>query len=137
MLATTTMAPKTRSTGPSQDRVLGAAARTAAPRTRSWLGPVLLVLGAIVVVASIGTIAADQLHLLRIQGLAVKDARVTIETRPPAAQVLIDGQPRGTTPIVLLMKPGAHTMMLRSGLEERVVTLSVAAGAVVTQHLEM
>jgi len=120
----------------AQDSSNGAA-RTAAPRTRSWLGPVLLVLGAIVVVASLGTIVADRLHLLRIQGLVVKDARVTIETRPPAAQVLIDGQPRGTTPIVLLMKPGVHTMMLRSGLEERVVTLSVAAGADVTQYLEM
>jgi hypothetical protein len=70
-------------------------------------------------------------------GFAVKDARVSIETRPPAAQVLIDGQPRGVTPIVLMMKPGAHTMVVRSGLDERVVPLSVVAGAEVAQYFEM
>jgi hypothetical protein len=112
------------------------ASRTVAPRTRSGLGRALVALGAIVVVASIGIIAANEL-LIRIQGVAVKDARVTIETRPAAAQVLIDGQPRGTTPIVLLMKAGAHTMLVRNGLEERVVALSVADGAEVTEYLEM
>src|SRR5436189_3988236 len=84
------------------------AARTVAPKTRFGLGWALLVLAAIAVVASIGMIAVNQLPQIRFPGVAVKDARVSIETRPPAAQVLIDGQLRGTTPIVLLMKPGAH-----------------------------
>ena len=113
------------------------AARTVAPKTRFGLGWALLVLAAIAVVASIGMIAVNQLPQIRFPGVAVKDARVSIETRPPAAQVLIDGQLRGTTPIVLLMKPGAHTMVVRSGLDERVVPLTVAAGAEVAQYFEM
>ena len=108
-----------------------------APKTRFGLGWALLVLAAIAVVASIGMIAVNQLPQIRFPGVAVKDARVSIETRPPAAQVLIDGQLRGTTPIVLLMKPGAHTMVVRSGLDERMVPLTVAAGAEVAQYFEM
>ena len=101
------------------------------------MGWALLALAVIVVVASIGTIGVSQLHLIQMPSFAVKDARVSIETRPPAAQVLIDGQPRGVTPIVLMLKPGAHTMVVRSGLDERVVPLSVAAGAEVAQYFEM
>src|SRR5882762_4050289 len=70
------------------------AARTVTPRTRFGLGWALLVLAAIAVVATIGMIAVNQLPQIRFPSLAVKDARVTIETRPPAAQVLIDGQLR-------------------------------------------
>jgi hypothetical protein len=118
---------------------LNEVARTAPPppRTRFVMGWALLALAVIVVVASIGTIGVSQLHLIRMPGFAIKDARVSIETRPPAAEVLIDGQPRGVTPIVLMMKPGAHTMVVRSGLDERVVLLSVAAGAEVAQYFEM
>jgi len=88
-------------------------------------------------VAGVGAIAANQVRLIRIPGLGVKDGRVIIETRPSGARVLIDGQPRGTTPLVLSVKPGAHTMMVRSDLDERVVPLSVTAGAEVTQYFDM
>jgi hypothetical protein len=111
--------------------------RAAPPRTRFVMGWALLALAVIVVVASIGTIGVSQLHLTAMPSFAVKDARVSIETRPPAAQVLIDGQSRGVTPIVVMMKPGAHTMVVRAGLDERVVPLSVAAGAEVAQYFEM
>jgi len=112
-------------------------ARTAPSRTRSGRGWALLVLGIIVVVTGVGAIAANQVRLIRIPGLGVKDGRVSIETRPSGARVLIDGQPRGTTPLVLSVKPGAHTMMVRSDLDERVVPLSVTAGAEVTQYFDM
>jgi len=114
-----------------------AVAPVAASRTRSGLGRALLVLMAIVAVAGLGTLAFNELQLTRIPGFGVKDARVTIETRPSAAQVLIDGEPRGVTPIALLLKPGAHTMVVRNGQDERVVPLSLTAGAEVAQYFEM
>jgi hypothetical protein len=112
-------------------------APTAAPGTRSARSWALPVLGIVVVVTGVGAIAANQAGLIGIPGFAVKDGRVSIETRPSGARVLIDGQPRGITPLVLAMKPGAHTMTVRSDLDERVVPLSVAAGAEVTQYFEM
>ena len=57
--------------------------------------------------------------------------------RPAGAEVLIDGQLRGTTPVTLAMKPGAHTMIVRAEGDERTVPLSVAAGAELSQSFEM
>ena len=112
-------------------------APVALPRARSGLGWALLVLVAIIAVAGLGALAFNQLQLTRLPGFGVKDARVSIETRPSAAQVLIDGQPRGVTPIALLLKPGAHTMVVRTAQDERVVPLSLTAGAEVAQYFEM
>jgi hypothetical protein len=60
-----------------------------------------------------------------------------IDTRSVAAEVLIDGERRGTTPLKLSLSPGAHTVTVRTGSDERVVPLTIAAGADVTQYFEM
>ena len=44
---------------------------------------------------------------------------------------------RGVTPLTLALEPGAHTITVRSGGDERVVPLTIAAGAEVTQYYEM
>jgi hypothetical protein len=62
---------------------------------------------------------------------------LTINTRPAISEVLVDGERRGMTPLTLSMKPGAHTITVRTGSEERVVPLVIAAGADVTQYFEM
>jgi hypothetical protein len=62
---------------------------------------------------------------------------LTINTRPAISEVLVDGERRGMTPLTLSMKPGAHTITVRTGSEERVVPLTIAAGADVTQYFEM
>ena len=68
---------------------------------------------------------------------AEQSGRVTINTRPESAKVLIDGQPRGTTPLSLTLKPGPHSMTLRLDGAERVVPLVVAAGFETSQYLEL
>jgi hypothetical protein len=62
---------------------------------------------------------------------------LTINTRPAISEVLVDGEQRGMTPLTLSMKPGAHTITVRTGTEERVVPLTIAAGADITQYFEM
>jgi PEGA domain len=64
-------------------------------------------------------------------------ARLTINARPENLEVLIDGASRGTTPLTLSLAPGAHTVIVRSGSDERVVPLTLAAGADVTHYFEM
>jgi hypothetical protein len=63
-------------------------------------------------------------------------ATLTLDTRPVGAEVLIDGQRRGSSPLTVSLPPGAHTMTLRHGRDERTVPLTLAAGAEVTQYLE-
>ena len=41
------------------------------------------------------------------------------------------------TPLTLSLAPGAHTVVVRSGRDERVVPLTIAAGADVTHNFEM
>jgi len=68
---------------------------------------------------------------------APRTGRVTLETQPVGSEVVVDGERRGTTPLTLALVPGAHTMTIRHGSDERVVPLTIAAGAEVTQYFEM
>ena len=65
---------------------------------------------------------------------APQTGNLTIDTRPAGSEVLIDGQRRGATPLTLALTPGSHTMTIRNGGDERVVPLTMAAGAEVTQY---
>ena len=64
-------------------------------------------------------------------------AKLTITTRPEGAQVTIDGEPRGVTPLALSVNSGAHTISVRSGSHERVIPITVAPGADIVRDLEM
>jgi hypothetical protein len=59
-----------------------------------------------------------------------------IETQPAAAEVLIDGQRRGTTPVSVSLSSGTHAVTLRHGDEQRVLSVTLGAGADVTHHVE-
>lgn len=96
-----------------------------------------MVFGAIVALGGLGALGAYRLHLITFPGLAPKDGKLTIETQPAGAEVLVDGQLRGTTPMTLALMPGSHTMTVRSDVDERVVPLSVAAGAQLSQYFEL
>jgi hypothetical protein len=62
---------------------------------------------------------------------------LTVGTQPPGADLFIDGQRRGATPLTLSIEPGAHTLALRSAGAERMVPLTIAAGADVAQYFDL
>jgi len=68
---------------------------------------------------------------------APRAGNLTIETRPVGSEVLVDGERRGATPLKLALAPGAHTVVIRSANDERVVPLTMTAGADITQYFEM
>jgi hypothetical protein len=70
-------------------------------------------------------------------GAAESVGSLTIDTRLVTAEVLIDGQVRGVTPLKLSLPAGAHTVTVRTDGDERVVPLTIAAGADVTQYFEL
>ncbi|UFS70729.1 protein kinase [Geomonas sp. RF6] len=47
------------------------------------------------------------------QQAALPQGRLTVETTPPGAAILLDGVPRGGTPAALAVPPGKHEMVLR------------------------
>ena len=60
-----------------------------------------------------------------------------IVTRPEGAEVLINGERRGATPLTLSLNPGSHTLAVRAAGQERTVPVTIAAGTSVEQHFDM
>jgi len=68
---------------------------------------------------------------------ANRPAKMTVDTRPAAAEVFIDGQRVGATPVVLAVQPGTHTLTLRNGDAERRVVFAAAPGEQLAQYLDL
>jgi hypothetical protein len=64
-------------------------------------------------------------------------ATVNIDSRPANAQVVIDGQVRGSTPLSLRLSAGAHVLELRAGNEARVLPITVQANITYAQYVEL
>jgi hypothetical protein len=50
---------------------------------------------------------------------------------------VIDGQPRGSTPLTLALTPGSHTLELVTDGETRTIPLTITAGGMVSQFFEL
>jgi len=96
---------------------------------------------AIVVVGGIaigfGLLILRNVPLPVLNADAPRTGNLTIETRPIGAEVTIDGVHRGSTPLTVALMPGSHALALRSDGDERVIPLTIAAGAEMMQHIEM
>lgn len=62
---------------------------------------------------------------------------VSVESRPAGAQVVIDGQVRGVTPLSTRVGAGAHVLELRAGSEARVLPITVKADTTYAQYVEL
>lgn len=62
---------------------------------------------------------------------------VTIRSHPEGARVLIDGSPRGLTPLRLTLPVGNHTVELSHGSAKRSLPLEIEAGVAATQYVEL
>jgi hypothetical protein len=66
-----------------------------------------------------------------------RPAALTVATLPVGAEVSVDGQVRGVTPLTLSVAPGPHQLTVRVNNVQRVVPLTLAAGAEVSQYFEL
>jgi hypothetical protein len=69
--------------------------------------------------------------------LAGRRGTLTIESRPNAVPVVIDGEPRGATPLTVELSPGPHVMELRAGPSTRVIPITIEAGLRHAQYIEL
>ena len=93
-----------------------------------------MVAAAAVVVLALGGFAARKLLMAPA---ATPTGTLSINTNPPGAQVLVDGQSSGVTPLTLALKPGPHNVELRGGAEPRTVPVTITAGTTVSQYVEL
>jgi hypothetical protein len=106
-----------------------------APGWQPFVRPIAVVLTVSLAIV-LGVLALRRFPLQRAAEQP-RPARVTINARPDNLEVLVDGDSRGTTPLTLSLAPGNHTLVVRNGSDRRVVPLTLAAGADVTQYFEM
>jgi hypothetical protein len=96
-----------------------------------------LLIGTIVVASGLVAFAAVRTGFVLLRAAAVHPATLTVETEPAGADLLIDSQPRGTTPETLTIDPGAHTVLVRLNGAERTLRLSLGSGARMAQYLDL
>ena len=107
---------------------------TASNRVSPWWRLVALVC-AVMAVAEGGFIA------WRIasspSGLTGTNGTLKVESKPMGAQVKIDGDVKGVTPLALSLAGGAHVMEIAAGSEPRVIPITVTAGQTLAQYVEL
>lgn len=62
---------------------------------------------------------------------------LTVESRPAGLEVLLNGKPKGTTPLVMEVRAGRYTLALRSSRSTTLVPVLVEAGAWHTERIEV
>ena len=62
---------------------------------------------------------------------------LVVETNPPGAAIVIDGRPRGVSPLTLTLTPGAHVLDVAGERERRTIPLAITAGGTVSQFLDL
>ena len=105
----------------------------AEPARSSWRRIAILV--AVLVV--IGTAAIVAPRMLRKAAPTAPLGTLAVQTNPPGAQIFVDGVEKGLTPARVSLSAGAHILELRGRGVPRVIPVTVAAGAEVSQYLEL
>jgi hypothetical protein len=67
----------------------------------------------------------------------VASGTLAITTEPSGAQVIVDGEPRGLTPVTLTLPPGPHRVELVGEGEPRSIPVTITAGMQVSQYIEL
>jgi hypothetical protein len=66
------------------------------------------------------------------------EGELVVQSRPPGADVSIDGTKRGVTPLTISLKSGAHVLEVQIGKSEpRVIPLTIQANVQTAQYIEM
>ena len=68
---------------------------------------------------------------------ATSEGTLSMTTNPPGAKLYVDGVERGTTPLTVALKTGAHALELRGDGPPRVMPITMTAGAQVSQYIEL
>jgi PEGA domain len=96
-----------------------------------------IAIGAIAALLVVGAFALVQKRFVGVNAAERTPGKLTVESRPAGAEVVIDGQRRGTTPATISVAPGSHTLVVRRGTDARAVALTIGAGAEIAEHFEL
>jgi serine/threonine protein kinase len=90
---------------------------------------------AVIVLAATGFLARQ--YWTAAPAAPVTTGTLVMNSNPEGAAVIVDGEARGKTPITLTLSPGAHKVELLSEGANRLVPVTITAGAETTQYIEL
>ena len=92
----------------------------------------------VVVLALAGAAVTLAGRLLGWVGATVQTVgTLELRTRPATVEAFIDGERRGSTPLVVPLDPGMHTVELRGAGKPRRIQLTINPGMKVSQYVDM
>ena len=98
--------------------------------------PMAAIAAAAVVVLALGGFAARK--FLFAPATVSATGTFSVSTNPVGAQLFVDGQSRGVTPLTLALNPGPHSVELRTDSgEPRTMPITIAAGQQISQYVEL
>jgi hypothetical protein len=108
---------------------------TSRSRFSGWSMKVVVAAGALVALI-VGGFAFGRGYFTATESAAATGT-LGISSNPPGAQVLVDGETRGITPLTVTLAPGAHMVELRGGGEPRSIPVMITAGTESSQYIEL
>lgn len=74
---------------------------------------------------------------MSVAGAASGSGTLKVESKPAGAQVTIDGEAKGATPLSVPIAAGAHVLEIAAGGEPRVIPITVNGGETLAQYIEL
>lgn len=134
--------PAVRTSGPGTSPVAGPLAiireqvRRYTPQRRR-AGSAGLV-GTMLAVAATGILSFAAAWWWRgLDAAANQPATLLVETTPPGARVLVDGEHRGDAPLKIAVAPGARQLTIEAGGQRREQRVEFVAGSQVSYHFDV
>jgi serine/threonine protein kinase len=91
----------------------------------------------VVLAVLVGAALVGAPRLLSHDPLPIVSGTLAVTTNPAGAETLVDGVRRGTTPLTLTLPAGSHKVELRGHGEPRIIPVTIAPGAQVTQYVDL
>ncbi len=112
------------------------------PRRRRWQA--IVIMATVCGTAGIGIARWPWATLAGVVGetsdtrssVATKPAGLLVTTTPPGAHVIVDGESRGVTPVTLAIRPGMHSVSVRSASHVRDLTVYATPGSEIVRDIE-
>jgi serine/threonine protein kinase len=90
-----------------------------------------------IAILGLGGYAARRAFVAPVAATAAATGTLNVTTNPTGAEVSVDGQAAGVTPLTLTLKAGPHSVELRGSGEPRTVPVTITAGTQATQYIEL
>jgi serine/threonine protein kinase len=68
---------------------------------------------------------------------ATHEGMLTVSTNPPGARLFVDGVERGVSPATVTLNVGPHSLELRGDGDPRLVSITMTAGAQMSQYIDL